>query len=77
MIKIDRDRAIAYGALATSAVSLAFALNAQTRLGYVEYDVVDKHENAMQLIGQNAQRLNALENPDYHPTHEGERGYFE
>lgn len=77
MIKIDRDRAIAYGALATSVASLAFALNAQRRLAYVEYDAVDKHESVMQLVGQNAQRINALENPDYHSTHEGERGYFE
>ena len=73
----NTERNALYAALAASFASLAFSVNAQRRLAYVEYDTVDKYENVMHLIGQNAQRLNALESSGYRPTFEGEGGHFE
>ncbi len=77
MIKIDKEKALLYGTTVTSVVALLFALNAQRRIAYVEYDVVDKHETLVHMIGQAAQRLHELQNPQYTGVYEGERGYFE
>ena len=65
-----------YFATAASFASLAFSLNAQTRLGRLEYEVNEKHTMVMSISEQAARRLNALEGLGQPPSH-STGGYFE